>query len=59
MQPDSLGGLEVEVGTCRYQSNELLLSESLGGLSRILSGSLDAFQNRSFFGLDKREPFPC
>ncbi|KAI3520268.1 hypothetical protein L1887_09579 [Cichorium endivia] len=56
--PDSLGGLEVEVGPCRYQSNELLLSESLGGLSRILSGSLDAFQNRSFFGLDQREPFP-
>lgn len=24
--PGSLGGLEVEVGTCRYQSNELLLS---------------------------------
>ncbi|KAL4576612.1 hypothetical protein LXL04_012708 [Taraxacum kok-saghyz] len=51
--PESLGGLEVEATSCRYQSNEVILSESVGGgfgFSRILSNSLDAFQNFSFFG---------
>ncbi|KAJ0908566.1 hypothetical protein HanRHA438_Chr07g0311841 [Helianthus annuus] len=41
--PDSLGPLEVDVPPCRYQSNDLILSESLGGLTRILTSSLDAF----------------
>ncbi|KAJ0908567.1 putative transcription factor MYB-HB-like family [Helianthus annuus] len=48
--PDSLGPLEVDVPPCRYQSNDLILSESLGGLTRILTSSLDAF----FFGVEQR-----
>ncbi|KAI3809352.1 hypothetical protein L1987_25324 [Smallanthus sonchifolius] len=52
--PDSLGPLEVDLPPCRYQSNDLILSESLGGLTRILSSSLDAFQNCCFFGLEQR-----
>ncbi|KAI3748424.1 hypothetical protein L6452_11478 [Arctium lappa] len=50
--PESLGALEVDVGPCRYQSDDLILSD---GLSRILSSSLDAFQNFSLFGLEQRE----
>ncbi|XP_071706570.1 TSL-kinase interacting protein 1 [Rutidosis leptorrhynchoides] len=53
--PDSLGPLEVEMPPCRYQSNDLILSESFSGLSRILASSLDAFQNCSFFGLEQRD----
>nr|XP_043632338.1 TSL-kinase interacting protein 1-like [Erigeron canadensis] len=53
--PDSLGPLEVEMLPCRYQSNDLILSESLGGLTRILTSSIDAFQNSSFF-LERRDP---
>ncbi|XP_076899761.1 TSL-kinase interacting protein 1-like [Bidens hawaiensis] len=52
--PDSLGPLEVDLPPCRYQSNDLILTESLGGLTRILTSSLDAFQNSCFFGLEQR-----
>ncbi|KAK1421149.1 hypothetical protein QVD17_23276 [Tagetes erecta] len=52
--PDSLGPLEVDLPPCRYQSNDLILNESLGGLTRILTSSLDAFQNLCFFGLEQR-----
>lgn len=54
--PDSLGPFEVDLPPCRYQNNDLILTESLGGLARILASSLDAFQNSSFFGLEHREP---
>ncbi|KAJ9540374.1 hypothetical protein OSB04_026880 [Centaurea solstitialis] len=49
--PESLGALEVDVGPCRYESDDLILSD---GLSRILSSSLDAFQNFSLFGLEQQ-----
>ncbi|KAL8241285.1 hypothetical protein R6Q59_014640 [Mikania micrantha] len=49
--PDSLGPLEVGLPACRYQSNDLILSESL---TRFLTSSLDAFQNCCFFGLEQR-----
>lgn len=54
--PESLGPLEVDLLPCRYQSNDLILTESLGGLTRILTSSLDAFQNCSLFGLEQRVP---
>ncbi|GJV88476.1 TSL-kinase interacting protein 1 [Tanacetum coccineum] len=54
--PDSLGPLEVNVPLYKYQSHDPILSDSLGGLTRILTSSLDGFQNRSFFGLEQREP---
>ncbi|KAK9078650.1 hypothetical protein SSX86_002707 [Deinandra increscens subsp. villosa] len=60
--PDSLGTLEVGLPPCRYQSNDLILSESLGGLTRFLANSIDAFQNSCLFGLEQRvgdrEPAP-
>lgn len=53
--PDSLGPLDLDIPSCRYNSDELIFSDSLGGLNRLVSSSLDAFQNCSFFGLDKKE----
>lgn len=56
--PDSLGPLDLEMHSCRYQSNDLILSDSLSGLNRLIANSLDAFQSCSFFGSDKKEPPP-
>ncbi|KAM7526187.1 hypothetical protein LguiA_016089 [Lonicera macranthoides] len=54
--PDSLGPLDLDIiPSCRYHSEDLILSDSLGGLNRLIASSLDAFQNCSFFGLDKKE----
>lgn len=56
LQPDSLGPLDLDIiPSCRYHSEDLILSDSLGGLNRLIASSLDAFQNCSFFGLDKKE----
>ncbi|KAI3512135.1 hypothetical protein L1887_19343 [Cichorium endivia] len=49
--PESLGPLDLDVPSCRYHTADVILSDSLGGLNC----SLDAFQNCSFFGLEKRE----
>ncbi|GAB4856660.1 TSL-kinase interacting protein [Ancistrocladus abbreviatus] len=54
--PDSLGPLELDVPSCRYYSEDLILSDSLGGLNRIIGSSLDGFQSCSFFSLEKKEP---
>ncbi|CAI9111998.1 OLC1v1012355C3 [Oldenlandia corymbosa var. corymbosa] len=54
--PDSLGPLDLDFSSCRYRSDDLILSDSLGGLNRLIASSLDAFQNCSFFGTDKKEP---
>ncbi|XP_057805364.1 TSL-kinase interacting protein 1 [Salvia miltiorrhiza] len=56
--PDSLGPLDLDIPSCRYQSNDLILSDSLGGLNRLIANSLDAFQSCSFFGSDKKEAAP-
>ncbi|KAL8508782.1 hypothetical protein ACS0TY_016121 [Phlomoides rotata] len=56
--PDSLGPLDLDMHSCRYQSNDLILSDSLSGLNRLIANSLDAFQSCSFFGSDKKEPPP-
>lgn len=56
LQPDSLGPLDLDIpSSCRYQSNDLILSDSLGGLNRLIANSLDAFQSCSFFGSEKKD----
>lgn len=55
MQPDSLGPLELDIPSSKYPCEDLILGDSLGGLNRLIASSLDAFQNCSFFGLDKKE----
>ncbi|KAL0426421.1 UNVERIFIED_CONTAM: TSL-kinase interacting protein 1 [Sesamum latifolium] len=52
--PDSLGPLDLDIPSCRYHSNDLILSDSLSGLNRLIANSVDAFQSCSFFGLDKK-----
>ncbi|KAI3472050.1 hypothetical protein Pfo_028738 [Paulownia fortunei] len=46
--PDSLGPLDLDIPSCRYNSDDLILSDSLGGLNRLIANSLDGFQNCSF-----------
>ncbi|KAL6987374.1 TSL-kinase interacting protein [Sarracenia purpurea var. burkii] len=53
--PDSLGPLDLDIPSSRYHTEDLILSDSLSGLNRLLASSLDAFHNCSFFGLDKKE----
>lgn len=56
LQPESLGPLDLDMPASKYQSEEFILSDNLSGLNRLIASSLDAFQNCSFFGLDKKEP---
>ncbi|KAI3683816.1 hypothetical protein L1987_84331 [Smallanthus sonchifolius] len=51
--PDSLGPLDLDAPSCRY-TNDVILSDSIGGFNCLLNSSLDAFHNCSFFGLEKR-----
>lgn len=51
--PDSLGPLDLEIPSTKYHSDDPILSDS--GLNRLIASSLDAFQNCSFFGIDKKE----
>lgn len=53
--PDSLGPLDFDIPSSRYNSEDLIIPDSLNGLNRLIVSSLDAFQNCSFFGLDKKE----
>ncbi|XVF07867.1 hypothetical protein REPUB_Repub06bG0176700 [Reevesia pubescens] len=53
--PDSLGPIDLDIPSCKYHSEDLILGDSLGGLNRLIASSLDAFQNCSFFGLEKKE----
>ncbi|XP_024028707.1 TSL-kinase interacting protein 1 isoform X2 [Morus notabilis] len=53
--PDSLGPLDLDIPSSKYHSEDIILSDSLGGLNRLIASSLDAFQNCSFFGMDKKE----
>ncbi|KAL6519376.1 TSL-kinase interacting protein 1 [Orobanche gracilis] len=54
--PDSLGPLDLDIPSCRYHNNDLILSDSLGGLNRLIANSMDAFQSCSFFSPDRKEP---
>ncbi|KAG6386299.1 hypothetical protein SASPL_155194 [Salvia splendens] len=56
--PDSLGQLDLDIPSCRYECNDLILSDSRGGLNRLIANSLDAFQSCSFFGSEKKEVAP-
>ncbi|XP_004509590.1 TSL-kinase interacting protein 1 isoform X2 [Cicer arietinum] len=53
--PDSLGPLDLNIPSTKYDGGDLILSDSLSGLNRLIASSLDAFQNCSFFGIDKKE----
>lgn len=56
LQPDSLGPLDLDISSStKYHSEDLIFSDSLSGLNRLIASSLDAFQNCSFFGFDKKE----
>jgi hypothetical protein len=55
MQPDSLGPLDLDIPSSKYHNEDLIPSDSLSGLNHLIAGSLDAFQNCSFFGLEKKE----
>ncbi|CDP19449.1 unnamed protein product [Coffea canephora] len=37
--PDSLGALDLDISSCRYPSDDLILSDSLGGLNRLIASS--------------------
>ncbi|KAL0844409.1 hypothetical protein Bca101_017655 [Brassica carinata] len=52
--PDSLGPLDLDIRSSKY-TEDLNLSESLGGLSRLIATSLDAFQNCALFGFDSKK----
>lgn len=53
--PESLGPLDLDIPSTRYHSEDMILGDSLGGLNRLIASSLDAFQNCSFFGMEKKE----
>ncbi|KAE9607720.1 hypothetical protein Lal_00014151 [Lupinus albus] len=53
--PDSLGPLDLDIPSTKYLREDLILGDSLSGLNRLIATSLDAFQNCSFFGFDKKE----
>ncbi|KAL9336661.1 hypothetical protein Peur_071149 [Populus x canadensis] len=53
--PDSLGLLDLDIPSSKYHTEDLILSDSLGGLNHLIASSLDAFQNCSFFGLNKKD----
>uniref|UniRef100_A0A2P2LZL5 Uncharacterized protein n=1 Tax=Rhizophora mucronata TaxID=61149 RepID=A0A2P2LZL5_RHIMU len=55
MQPDSLGPLDLDIPSSKHNSEDLILSDSLSGLNLLIASSLDAFQNCSFLGLDKKD----
>lgn len=54
---ESLAPLDLD-RPCKYHNEDLILHDSMSGLNRLIASSLDAFQNCSFFGLDKKESAP-
>ncbi|XP_074312045.1 TSL-kinase interacting protein 1 isoform X2 [Silene latifolia] len=54
--PESLGPLELDVPSCKYYSEDLILSDSMSGLNRLIASSLDAFHHFPLFGLDDKVP---
>ncbi|XP_050228127.1 TSL-kinase interacting protein 1 isoform X2 [Mercurialis annua] len=53
--PESLGPLDLDLPSSKYHNDELNLSHSLSGLNRLIASSLDAFQNCSFLGQEKKD----
>ncbi|KAL5218584.1 hypothetical protein ABZP36_019268 [Zizania latifolia] len=56
--PDSLGPLDLEIPSVRYQADDLLLGDSQNSWNRMMANSLDAFRNLSFFTTDKNDSIP-
>ncbi|CAN6463336.1 unnamed protein product [Victoria cruziana] len=57
--PDSLGCMmDLGFSSSRFQSQCLLNGDSVSSLSGLIASSLDAFQNCSFFGTEKKAT-PC
>ncbi|XP_062210526.1 TSL-kinase interacting protein 1 isoform X2 [Phragmites australis] len=56
--PDSLGPLDLEIPSVRYQADDLLLGDSQNSWNRMMANSLDAFRNLSFFSMDKNDSIP-
>ncbi|XP_031477929.1 TSL-kinase interacting protein 1 isoform X2 [Nymphaea colorata] len=57
--PDSLGCMiEFGFSSSRFQSQCLLNADSVSSLNGLIASSLDAFQNCSFFGTEKKAT-PC
>uniref|UniRef100_A0A0D9ZDS0 SANT domain-containing protein n=1 Tax=Oryza glumipatula TaxID=40148 RepID=A0A0D9ZDS0_9ORYZ len=55
---DSLGPLDLEIPSVRYQAEDLLLGDSQNSWNRMMVNSLDAFRNLSFFMADKNDSIP-
>uniref|UniRef100_A0A0E0D7I4 SANT domain-containing protein n=1 Tax=Oryza meridionalis TaxID=40149 RepID=A0A0E0D7I4_9ORYZ len=55
---DSLGPLDLELPSVRYQAEDLLLGDSQNSWNRMMVNSLDAFRNLSFFMADKNDSIP-
>lgn len=57
MQPDSMAAFDLDIQSFpRYLDQDMILGDSLNGLSRLIANSLDAFQNLSFSGLERKTP---
>ncbi|KAJ1298027.1 hypothetical protein BS78_01G422500 [Paspalum vaginatum] len=57
--PDSLGPLDLDVPSVRYQADDLLIGDSQNSWNRMMANSLDAFRNLSFFSsVDKNDSIP-
>ncbi|KAB5552383.1 hypothetical protein DKX38_009694 [Salix brachista] len=54
-ETDSLGLPDLDIPSSKYHAEDLISTDSLGGLNHLIASSLDAFQNCSFFGLNKKD----
>lgn len=55
--PDSMAAFDLDIQSFpRYLDQDMILGDSLNGLSRLIANSLDAFQNLSFSGLERKTP---
>jgi hypothetical protein len=58
-QPDSLGPLDLDIPSLRYQADDILIGDSQNSWNRMMANSLDAFRNLSFFSsVDKNDSIP-
>ncbi|KAG2553467.1 TSL-kinase interacting protein 1-like isoform X2 [Panicum virgatum] len=56
---DSLGPLDLDIPSVRYQADDLLIGDSQNSWNRMMANSLDAFRNLSFFSsVDKNDSIP-
>ncbi|XP_020393068.2 TSL-kinase interacting protein 1 isoform X5 [Zea mays] len=55
--PDSLGPLDLDIPSVRYEADDILIGDSQNSWNRLMANSLDAFRNLSFFS-DKNDSIP-